>query len=208
VADYQYRHYDPVTGRWPSRDPIGERGGLNLYGFVGNNSLTVIDVLGGMPLASPYTADIWVNRERKVSQARYKASELGLVPWDDNERNKIAERAKSLGVCDKDDGAKTDSGLIIMNVVSTNVPLHVGNLAAEVSGYFTTIASGEKCGWSFSGIMDPEDMNYFDFHEKKYHGYWMNWFLWGAEKFNWLVGHEVYIDGTIDWNEAGECDSN
>jgi len=24
---YGYRYYDPVTGRWPSRDPIGERGG-------------------------------------------------------------------------------------------------------------------------------------------------------------------------------------
>jgi hypothetical protein len=23
-------YYDPVTGRWPSRDPIGERGGVNL----------------------------------------------------------------------------------------------------------------------------------------------------------------------------------
>jgi uncharacterized protein RhaS with RHS repeats len=37
VTYYGYRYYDPVTGRWPSRDPIGERGGVNLYGF-GNNS--------------------------------------------------------------------------------------------------------------------------------------------------------------------------
>ncbi len=27
---YGYRYYDPVTGRWPSRDPIEERGGVNL----------------------------------------------------------------------------------------------------------------------------------------------------------------------------------
>ncbi|MFZ9938074.1 MAG: RHS repeat-associated core domain-containing protein, partial [Luteolibacter sp.] len=32
---YGYRYYDPVTGRWPSRDPIEEEGGLNLYGFLG-----------------------------------------------------------------------------------------------------------------------------------------------------------------------------
>ena len=31
---YGYRFYDPLTGRWPSRDPIGEDGGINLYGFV------------------------------------------------------------------------------------------------------------------------------------------------------------------------------
>jgi RHS repeat-associated protein len=29
VTDYLYRYYDPVTGRWPSRDPIGEQGGMN-----------------------------------------------------------------------------------------------------------------------------------------------------------------------------------
>ena len=43
---YGYRYYDPQTGRWPSRDPIGERGGLNLYGFVGNKSINLIDYIG------------------------------------------------------------------------------------------------------------------------------------------------------------------
>jgi RHS repeat-associated protein len=43
---YTYRYYDPVTGRWPSRDPIGERGGVNLYGFVGNDGLGRVDILG------------------------------------------------------------------------------------------------------------------------------------------------------------------
>jgi RHS repeat-associated protein len=46
VADYLYRYYDPLTGRWPSRDPIEERGGLNLYGFVGNDGIDSIDILG------------------------------------------------------------------------------------------------------------------------------------------------------------------
>ena len=38
----------PVSGRpfWPNRDPIGERGGLNLYGMVGNDPVTDFDVLG------------------------------------------------------------------------------------------------------------------------------------------------------------------
>jgi len=46
VSVYGFRYMDPVTGRWPSRDPIGERGGLNLYGFVGNNGVNAWDVLG------------------------------------------------------------------------------------------------------------------------------------------------------------------
>jgi RHS repeat-associated protein len=46
VTYYGYRYYDPVTGRWPSRDPIEESGGINLYGFVGNDGIGEIEVLG------------------------------------------------------------------------------------------------------------------------------------------------------------------
>jgi uncharacterized protein RhaS with RHS repeats len=46
VTFYTYRWYDPLTGRWPSRDPIEERGGINLYGFVGNDGVNRVDVLG------------------------------------------------------------------------------------------------------------------------------------------------------------------
>lgn len=46
LVDYGYRWYDPVTGRWPSRDPIGERGGVNLYGFLGNDGVNRWDILG------------------------------------------------------------------------------------------------------------------------------------------------------------------
>jgi len=46
VTYYGYRYYDPKTGRWPSRDPIGEKGGLNLYGFVGNRPTSRLDILG------------------------------------------------------------------------------------------------------------------------------------------------------------------
>jgi RHS repeat-associated protein len=48
VTYYGYRYYDPVTGRWPSRDRIEERGGINLYGFVGNLPTTRFDVLGNI----------------------------------------------------------------------------------------------------------------------------------------------------------------
>ena len=36
----------PGRSKWLSRDPIAERGGVNLYGFVGNNPLSRIDKLG------------------------------------------------------------------------------------------------------------------------------------------------------------------
>jgi len=43
---YGYRYYNASTGRWPNRDPLGEKGGLNLYGFVGNNSINKFDPFG------------------------------------------------------------------------------------------------------------------------------------------------------------------
>ena len=47
---YGYRYYDPLTGRWPSRDPIEERGGINLYAFVGNDGINKWDLLGMLSL--------------------------------------------------------------------------------------------------------------------------------------------------------------
>ena len=41
--------YDTRAGRWLSRDPIAEWGGLNPYGFVMNDSVNYSDVLGLYP---------------------------------------------------------------------------------------------------------------------------------------------------------------
>ncbi len=43
---YGYRWYSPSFGRWLSKDPIEENGGLNLYGFITNNPISYIDILG------------------------------------------------------------------------------------------------------------------------------------------------------------------
>jgi len=43
---YGYRYYNASTGRWPSRDPFGEVGGLNLMGFTDNNPVDKWDILG------------------------------------------------------------------------------------------------------------------------------------------------------------------
>ena len=43
---YGYRYDHPGTGRWMSRDPIGEAGGLNLQGFIGNDGINAVDYLG------------------------------------------------------------------------------------------------------------------------------------------------------------------
>jgi len=46
LAYYGYRYYSPEMGRWVSRDPIGQWGGINLY-IIGNNApISGVDVLG------------------------------------------------------------------------------------------------------------------------------------------------------------------
>jgi hypothetical protein len=58
--------YDPSIGRWVSRDPIGEMGGPNLYGFVANDPVRSYDALGkvrvivpsSITLEKPVTLDV------------------------------------------------------------------------------------------------------------------------------------------------------
>jgi RHS repeat-associated protein len=47
-VDYltKYRLYKPGFGRWLSRDPIAEQGGINLYGYVEGNPVNWVDPLG------------------------------------------------------------------------------------------------------------------------------------------------------------------
>jgi len=54
---YPYRAC-PVS-LWPSRDPIGERGGVNLYGMVGNNAVGKLDYIGLATLKAGYKYTVW-----------------------------------------------------------------------------------------------------------------------------------------------------
>jgi RHS repeat-associated protein len=44
----QYRVYDPIAGRWLSRDPLGEQSDVvaNLYRYVGGNPVSFRDISG------------------------------------------------------------------------------------------------------------------------------------------------------------------
>jgi RHS repeat-associated protein len=62
---YGYRYYNPSTGRWLSRDPIGESGGMNLYCLMGNDPIGRIDING--------LADRWIlNWHHNASQAIFE----------------------------------------------------------------------------------------------------------------------------------------
>ena len=56
---YNYRHHEPVMGRWLSRDPIEEIGGSSLYCFNANEFINGFDSLGTWK-KKPGTTSIWI----------------------------------------------------------------------------------------------------------------------------------------------------
>jgi RHS repeat-associated protein len=42
----RFRYLHPTLGRWLTRDPIGQNGGINLYGYVLNNPINYFDLFG------------------------------------------------------------------------------------------------------------------------------------------------------------------
>jgi len=77
--------YDARIALWPSRDPIGENGGLNLYGMVGNDPVKSWDYQG-----------LWkkVIRNTEAATAR-AATELERLAYGPYERTTIFKRFAS-----------------------------------------------------------------------------------------------------------------
>ena len=68
---YGYRYYSPELRRWISPDPIGEEGGLNLYGFCGNDGVNGWDFLGLDVFESSCCPSerIWIELQSKLLEA-------------------------------------------------------------------------------------------------------------------------------------------
>lgn len=46
LSYYGYRFYSSMTKRWMTKDPLGEQGGINLYGFIAGNPVNNVDIYG------------------------------------------------------------------------------------------------------------------------------------------------------------------
>ena len=77
---YGLRYYNPSTGRWLNRDPIGERGGQNLYSILKNEAVNSVDALGLKCCTDAKIAEgeKWLNA--RFNEASNKAKKLGLSP--------------------------------------------------------------------------------------------------------------------------------
>jgi RHS repeat-associated protein len=75
---YGYRYYDAKNGRFINRDPIEERGGLNLYGFCGNDGVNRYDYLG-----MSWFSKLWNKVKRFWNKYRHTiiSTLLSFIPY-------------------------------------------------------------------------------------------------------------------------------
>jgi hypothetical protein len=150
--------YDPAVGRWVSRDPIGERGGDNLYGFVRNGSLNKIDRLGlenWVFLKSDYgdtlkgqakdTSEIWsiINRNGVLSHSPDQGVEIfnGIELL-------IAASTKQGGLVAKTVDEKPNSKgcyCVVLNVehIVESLIIYNGSLSQMTGDNYLNVASHE-----------------------------------------------------------------
>jgi RHS repeat-associated protein len=78
---YGYRQLNPLTGRWVSRDPIEEDGGVNLYGFVGNDPIMLSDTLGLIDALSAELRDYDLTDGHALTQPVWPEGRDGMVSY-------------------------------------------------------------------------------------------------------------------------------
>jgi hypothetical protein len=121
------RYYSSGFGRWQSRDPIGERGGLNLLVGCDNDSVSAYDSLGHIGSRGKGVENQKVCC-RRAAKAFSKYSDL----WDSDAVDKIwymREKCglgdKKIGIkcarkCDKDTGGYHDWGSRTLTLCAKN----------------------------------------------------------------------------------------
>jgi len=87
---YRARYYDPMEGRFISKDPIGFAGGdVNLYGYTGNNPINLTDPTGNTVYVCAEKADIPLNDKLDLPHlwlqtTMFGGKSAGLGPVDGN----------------------------------------------------------------------------------------------------------------------------
>jgi RHS repeat-associated protein len=140
---YGYRQLNPLTGRWVSRDPIEEAGGVNLYGFVGNDGVNKGDRLGLEALINWQQASLAeINHLYRQSHGPDAEKVVGVTEYGDlanakidNLQMRFFRPANTQNVCCAE---IVDSGKLVFNV---GVLVPSANLIGR---------SFTKAGWDFT----------------------------------------------------------
>lgn len=147
------RYCSPSQGRFLGRDPIDEAGGLNLYGFCGNNGVNRWDVLG---------LSWHVEFTNEGSFKAFSTDANGNSGWwnfgslADAERWAAAWEAHDLSIV----GDRHVTSAYLNNEVNSNPNPHSPNFPSQtIISFSAELATGVVGGWSggsyFQHYTDP-----------------------------------------------------
>ena len=151
---YGYRYYSPKDGRWLSKDPIGEAGGINLYAFCENDPVNRIDTDGRGALAAMDVAAVAALEEggfwNGTRAAGIHAGKAALIVFSLGticKNDRLADLATSGEISDAQfwTGSAMNTGI---GLGSLAVGGGAANLAARAGGGL--IAQGAASGFSSS----------------------------------------------------------
>ncbi len=184
--------FDPATGRWPSRDPIGERGGLNLYGFVGNDGVNSVDALGLTTWTTDFgilendasvlsvlnhAINTWENINPLGAFGTGQGSDyftdikyLGIGPTvtsgeaDGNLKDQHPDLFQK--VCAMKEGGTVSVDHDVNNWFSNERPWTIGHINLHVTGMLTKVCPKGREMWKFEGSATAHP-DKFDFNQMK-----------------------------------------
>ena len=160
---YGYRYYSPSLGRWISRDPIEEEGGINLYQTVCNNPVSQIDYLGNRITMVRSTKDNTITIKLSVTmQIVFPCPGQDLQKKAEAIRDKIKERwtqsATKWGKTFKIEFSQFSVVAVVhKNKSAWRTDFHTFNLVDKTNGFnpdtkFWEVSHVEKIGGSYSEI--------------------------------------------------------
>jgi len=195
-----------------NRDPLGERGGTNLYAFVNNQATTKWDFIGlitdvdeevvqfSMGLAKANSLGMSVASSLTIASSR-----IGLASSGNPEViDKVQAMAPQLCVCGATSVAvDTDVGVKTEHIWSLN------QISADLTGRISIVISeGSQVHWRFSGTLDPLP-DRFDFlplvNNRGPVGEFVNFLGFVAQSplIDALAAFEVFFTGPISLDFSG-----
>jgi RHS repeat-associated protein len=144
---YKYRHYDPQLGRWPSRDPIEENGGANLYAFVGNNGVNRSDKLG---LEFKNNGLTGITLEARAKE-NWTNTQLGGTPkfYKDKPEKREGTENEVVKECENPGAEEETYKVYIKSSIEYNVTVHGKYVDDQTGMLYTSLG--------LSAIMDHEE---------------------------------------------------
>jgi RHS repeat-associated protein len=153
LLSYGYRFYNPSFGRWINRDPIAEKGGLNLYGMVENSPTNLVDPDGRNPfLLVGITTGVGAIGNGFLNAATQWGRMLGGCQRDGFNWTQFWRDGVGAGAVA---GALTGTaGVILMTnpvtgavlAVEAEKAIIVGGVGLLGSGFYNLVAGQHSCG--------------------------------------------------------------